>query len=306
MKIQLVDYSKLHEYANDTLYIYKWEKHSFYAIWKNEKILLVNIPQKYNHLFIITRKVKSFKRRLFEKFSSEHVSIIINKRNNNNNRGGFIIPEEDGNNHHHYYTPKELVDGKNKGIVVQLYCQWAHILYKQIREKGKEYFFINALSQYQSLSQCFLNHFKIPPKGLFLIRNDGSLKFISDDIFKHFPFPFKATSVDLKVIKNNNNNTNIIKTCTISTILAHSFFQYENKEKIIINCNNNNNDDDDDDSSSHDDDPLQLVYDYLSSPTKSGIILTGWNESLSTLLRVKINNNNNNKKKILLSLENYY
>ena len=249
-KLHLIEYFKLCKSDDTLIYIYKWGKQSFYAIGKNDQIFIVKIPQNFNHLIIITRNVESFKRRLYENFPLEYVRVKIV-----NNGGGFIIPRRKL-----YYTPNELVDETNKGVVIKLYCQWAHILYEQIREKGEEFFFIEALNEYQSLSQCFINHFKIPSKGLFCIKSTGSLEFISDDIFKHFPFPFNLTSIEI---------LNDIKAYKITTIGVHSFNHYENEKEIITN------------------DEAQ-IYNYLSDPIKSGIVLTGWNESLSTL-KTKIN-----------------
>ena len=195
----------LHLENGQYIYIYKWdttreEKKEMFAVDYNDDaktILIISLPypqfeRKYNHLTLLVNNVNAFKTRLWS--LSKMYAIEIGKIS--------ILPDV-GHDITRDFSAKDMVDGKNKGVVVRVYAVQSSLLYKLLQKNASEYC-IQSMARYQNVVQCFSNHFRYEQfqkygrivsslRGLFRVDKsrdgrDFSLRYIKENDYHSRPY----------------------------------------------------------------------------------------------------------------------
>ena len=142
------------------IFIYKWDtrrkKEKIFAIdydtimEKNPTILIISLPypqfeRKYNHLTVVVSNLELFKIRLLAlsktyQFEISKISILPDI--------GHVIVKD--------FSIRDMIAGKNKGVVVRLYCQKV-VLLSQLLQKNLDYYCVQSFARYQNVVQCFSN-----------------------------------------------------------------------------------------------------------------------------------------------------
>ena len=141
------------------IFIYKWDtrrkKEKIFAIdydtiEKNPTILIISLPypqfeRKYNHLTVVVSNLEVFKTRIMTlsktyKFEISEIYILPDV--------GHVIVKD--------FSITDMISGKNKGVVVRLYCQKV-VLLSRLLQKNLEYYCVQSFARYQNVIQCFSN-----------------------------------------------------------------------------------------------------------------------------------------------------
>ena len=196
--------------------------------------------QKYNHLVIITKNVHMFKKRI-----SGLRSIFLDLRVIVHDKplGGHLIMRK--------LTPKQILNGDNKGDAVFVYCAKAEELFFFLRI-NYYYYHIEAMGNFQNSIQCFFNHKRridnnFESRGLFKIiankDNEDAIEFISSSVDdQHFP-PYKITAFDIETAQLDNKfptgDTIYDRVCSVAfqTVTVEKVSEptnYKDEENIIL------------------------------------------------------------------------
>ena len=234
-------------------YIYKWDTKKIFAIdyddtviKKNPTILIISLPspqfeRKYNHLTFLVNNFELFKNRISTLSNIYNIEIL--KMDVLPDVGHIIVQE---------FSAKEMINGKNKGIVVKLYCSRATLLYKLLQKRNMRYYGIESFARYKSVIQCFSNQLKyeiFKEKGLILSSlrglfrlektwdgKDFSLTFINNDytaflntvLHVSFVCNNEDERIDYNITHYDNNNDRVTK------LGKKKMSNNKEREKIIL------------------------------------------------------------------------
>ena len=292
--------SSLKQYAGTRVWIYNWNasRQQFYCIPTTDDSdiahdpiavnLSTNFSLKYNHLVIVTNHPKEFQQRL----------ALINKLECNDVK---VLDDIEGHLVMKQLTAQEIIEKRNKGVVILVYAARAKELY-ELFKINYYFFYIESMGAYENSVQCYFNHMRMGgrgpfgSRGLFRIDYDlsddveDSLKFISEDVDVCFP-PYKITAFDIEAARFDDKfptgNTLLDRLCTVAfqtvtVTCAAQPRQYRQEDNVIfvylpsrkyvikkppaatiIYCLSEK-------------ELLQRVLKYISLPS-SGIFITGWN-----------------------------
>lgn len=226
------------------MFIYKWDvryrKEKIFAIDidnidKKPTIIIISVPYpqfelKYNHLTLVVSNLDMFQSRLYT--LSNVYSIEISEIRIIPDVGHVIVKE---------FSIRDMVEGKNKGIVVKVYCQEAALLYRLLQKNLDEYY-VEAFAEYHNVIQCFSNHLKyeiFKKRGIILSSLRGCLFRLDID--------FKNKDFSLLYIEER---ISIYKRITSSFFFNDVFYlalSYDKQIENIIGYNNNNDNNNNDD-----------------------------------------------------------
>ena len=213
----LSNFSNLSNLSN-LIWIYKWnsDTQQFYCIPKNEGEdvarkqavetpfvvnLSPNFGLKYNHLVIITRNLELFRIRV-QQFFSRWIKEI------------YVVPRTTGHLIMKSLSAQEIIEGKNQGVAVLLYCGFKTRRLYNFFKYNYIPFYIEAMGSYQNAVQCFFDYKRrvmldnFGSRGLFKINItkygnkddiEDCLEFITDNL-SEMP-PYKITAFDIETAR---------------------------------------------------------------------------------------------------------